>query len=298
MRTGLLLAAALLATGCLGFHKGAMAGEPPDDRYLEVLGTRVRYQDLGPKEAPAVVLVHGFASSLETWGAVAPQLLSTHRVLALDLKGFGWTDRPEGDYSVQAQAALIAALMDSRGIQRASLVGHSYGASVVLTFALSYPERVERLALYDAFAYDEQLPSTFHLARARGLGELIFGLFYGERTDEKLSLAFYDKRFITEDLVEDVQFAQTRPGTNAAALAVVRGQVFTELEKQYRTVKAPTLLLWGREDTVTPLAIGERLLRELPRAQLKVYPRCGHFPMIEAAAASTRELVDFLAVQR
>ena len=278
--------------GCLLHHTGAMKGEPVDGTFLTVEGTRVRYLDVG--EGPPVVLLHGFASSIENWTAVIPALKQKHRVLALDLKGFGWTDRPVGDYSPAAQAAMVRALMKERGIDKAAIVAHSWGSSVALAFALAYPEATERLALYDAWVYEAQLPSMFQLARAKGVGEFLFAAFYSERGEERLSLGFYDPEIIPEKLVEDVERAMERPGTRAAALEAVRGMTFTAVEQTYSSIKAPTLLLWGREDVVTPLSIGERLVRQLPNARLVVYPRCGHFPMIEAVSASNRELLTFL----
>jgi pimeloyl-ACP methyl ester carboxylesterase len=239
-------------------------------------------------------LLHGVASSLETWQPVLPEITGKQRALALDLKGFGWTDRPPGDYSPRAQAELVFALMDQRGIDRAAVVAHSWGSSVALEMALRRPERISRLALYDAWVYEEQLPSTFHWARSGGLGEFLFELFYKERPAEKMALAFHDRRYLTEELVSAVEAALERPGTTAAALAAVRGQRYARVQHRYREVRQPTLLLWGREDRVTPLSVGERLLNDLKSAKLVVYPRCGHFPMIEAASRSNADLVAFL----
>src|SRR6185312_14697269 len=231
----------------------------------------------------------------ETWDLIAPELSKTHRVVTLDLKGFGWSDRPEGDYSPAAEAHIVLALMDKLGVKRAAFVGHSWGSSVTLALALAAPERVTRIALYDAWVYEEQLPTTFLAARADGLGELIFSLFYDQRPDERMALAFYDKDALSEKLVEEVEKALERPGTGAAALAAVRGQHFTEQQAKYRTIDKPVLLLWGREDVVTTLKFGERLSKDLPHARLVVYPQCGHFPMLEAMGASNAELVKFLA---
>lgn len=292
--TILALAIGALTSGCLAFHTGAMQGEPADATFMSIDGVRVRYVDQG--SGPAVVLIHGFASSLETWTAVIPALVqSGHRVIALDLRGFGWTDRPPGDYSSEAQARLVLGLLDQLGVDRAAFVGHSYGAGVTLRLTLIAPERVERIALYDAWAYDGQLPAFFHVARADGIGEAMFATWYGERTEDRMALAFHDQRFVTIELVEAVDAALARPGTYAAALAAVRAMHYEAVEDQYRTIEHPALLLWGREDVVTPLEIGERLSRELPGARLVVYPGCGHFPMIEHAAQSTAELVRFLA---
>ena len=286
------MAIAFLLTGCLAFHRGPMPGEPAGATFADVDGARVRYVDVG--KGPAVVLIHGFASSLETWSGVVPKLAKSHRVIALDLKGFGWTDRPAGDYSPEAQAKLVLDLLTQRGVDRAALVGHSWGASVALAAALAAPQRVTRLALYDAWAYEEQLPSFILWSRVPGVGEALFGLWYDQRPDERLAAAFYDKRYVTEDLAEAVDRALKRPGTKAAALAAARGQRFRALQSRYREVTQPTLLLWGREDRVSLCSVGVRLAADLPNAKLTVFPSCGHFPMIEAADASTDALATFL----
>lgn len=285
-----------LFSGCLSFHQGPMPGEPRAD-YQAVDGVRLRYLDLPATEGETgepLVLLHGFASSLETWTAILKPLSRHHRVLALDLKGFGWSERPPGDYSPAAEAKLVLGLMQARGVTRAAVVGHSWGSSVALAMALAAPERVSRLALYDAWVYEAQLPLFFHWARSPGFGETLFRLYYDERPAEKISVAFYDKRFVTEQLIEAVEAALERPGTKAAALAAVRGQRFAEMEPLYHQINVPTLLLWGREDRVSALTYGERLSKDLPNARLLVYPQCGHFPMIEAAAPSTRDLLGFL----
>ena len=287
------VAGALLAGCAPSFYEGIPPGGPKDAYYAEVGGVHIRFVDEG--QGPAVVLLHGFASALDTWRGGMDELKKDHRVIALDLKGFGWSSRPAGDYSPQAEAQLVLALMDQRNVTSAAVVAHSWGSSVALAIAIAAPERVTRLALYDAWVYEEQLPTTFLWARANVVGEALFDLFYAERADEKMARAFYDpKRYVTEKFVENVERAMDRPGTTAAALAAVRGQRFEEVQKQYHDLKQPVLLLWGREDEVTLLTYGERLARDLPHTKLVVYPHCGHFPMIEANGPSTDELRRFL----
>ncbi len=292
----LLAIVAPLLGGCASFHRGAMPGEPKDATFAKVDGVRMRYVDHGSPTAPPVVLIHGFASALDSWNTVMPALEKAgYRVIAVDLKGFGWTDRPEGDYSPAAQAKLVYGLLDQRGVTKAAFVGHSWGSSVVLTAAMQKPDRVSRFALYDAWVYEDQLPTFFHWARADGLGEMMFSLWYTERPDDKMANAFYDKRYVTEKFVEEVEAALERPGTVAAALAAVRGQRYADVESKYRTIDKPALLLWGRDDEVTTLRFGERLASDLKQSKLVVYPACGHFPMIEAQASSTADLLAFLA---
>lgn len=289
-------ALALLAMcGCsmLDFHRGPMPGEPDAATYATVNGVRLRYELRG--DGPAVVLVHGFASAIESWSTVTPALALRHKVLALDLMGFGWSERPEdGDYSPAGQARLVLALMDQLGIERASVVAHSFGASIALAMALEAPARVDRLALYSAWALDEQLPSFFVWSRVPGLGETLHALFYDQRPDDRTLAGFYDERFVGQALIDDIERAMRRPGTRAAALASARAMRFTDQATRYHEVRVPVLLLWGREDRVSRLEVGERLLHELPAASLRAYARCGHFPMIEAAAESTRDLVHFV----
>lgn len=298
MRFGVLTFVALFA-GCVSYHAGALPNEPTDGAFANVRGARVHYVDEGPEGAPAVVLVHGFASSLGVWAGIRPVLREHFRVLSLDLKGFGYTDRPaptsDHDYSVDEQAQIVLELMEARGVERAAVVAHSYGSSVALSMALQAPEKVTRIALYDAWVYPEQLPTTFHWARANGVGEVIFGAFYDQRSEDKIALAFYDPEIIPQALIDVVEEQVSRPGTKAAALAAVRAMRYEAQAARYREIAQPTLLLWGREDAVTLLEFGERLSNEMPNARLEVFPRCGHFPMIEAAIPSTRALAGFLA---
>jgi pimeloyl-ACP methyl ester carboxylesterase len=286
-------AAIALLAGCPRFHAAAPPDPPAGSTFVTVDGLPVRYVDTGG-DGPAVVLVHGFSSSLDIWTPIVKRLARSHRVLAIDLKGFGWTGRPEGDYSPAAQAQLVWKVLDARGVTDVAVVGHSWGASVALAMALAQPARVRRVALYAAYAYEDQVPSFFRWARAGTIGEVLFALYYRERIEERVALAYHDPKYVTYDRYQHVERELARPGAVAAALATARGQHYEQMERRYREIAVPTLLLWGRDDQVTTLPFGERLARELPRARLAVYGGCGHLPMIEAAAASTQDLADFL----
>ena len=284
----LLAAAALVSAlaGCPSFHAGALPGAPADATFVDVDGIHVRYREVG--SGPAVVMIHGYGASLESWAAVAPTVGAHHRVIALDLKGFGWTSRPDGDYSPAAQAELIWHVLDKLGVDDVAIVGHSWGTSVALSMAVAHPERTRRVALYDAYVYDDQVPSFFRWAQHSGIGELLFGLFYDERIEDRAPLAFYDERWVTQARVDRVDRDLDRPGTTAAALAVVRGHHFADLHKKLVGFAKPVLLLWGAQDQVTPIGYAHRLVNELANAKLDVYEHCGHIPMVEARTASTR----------
>ncbi len=282
----------LALAGCPSFHAAPLAGAPSDATFVDVDGVHVRYRDTG--SGPAVVLVHGYGASLDSWSSVAPVIAAHHRVIAVDLKGFGWTTRPEGDYSPAAQAQLVWRVLDKLKVVDVAIVGHSWGSSVALAMAVAQPARVRRVALYDAYVYDDQVPGFFRWAQKGGIGELLFALFYRERIEDRAPLAYFDERWVTQARVERVEDDLDKPGTVAAALATARGHHFAALHDQLRGFAQPVLLLWGADDQVTPLRFGQRLANELESAELKVYPRCGHIPMVEAHNASTRDLSRFL----
>ena len=287
------LGLALPLGGCPRFHDGRLTGAPADATFVEIDGVHVRYRDVG--HGPAVVLVHGYGASSESWASVIPALSGSHRVIAVDLKGFGWTSRPAGDYSPAAQARLVWRVLDQLGVKDVAIVGHSWGSSVSLAMAVAQPERVRRVALYAAYVYDDQVPSFFRWAEKPGLGEMLFGLYYRERIEDRAALAFYDERYVTQSKVDRVETELARPGTVAAALATARRHHFGPLHRALRTFTRPVLLLWGENDQVTPLRFGQRLVEELANAELATYPRCGHMPMVEAHQQSTRDLAAFLA---
>jgi pimeloyl-ACP methyl ester carboxylesterase len=285
------LAAPFLGRG-LSFHPGPLPGEPEGATFAEIDGVRLRYVDAGKGEA--VVFIHGFAASLEIWRRTFRSVAARNRALAVDLKGFGWSARPKGDYSQEAHAALLWKFLDGRGVGNVALVGHSWGSSVALAMALQAPGRVRRVALYAPWVYQEQLPPFLPFALGPFLGESLFSIWFQQRTRYRLALAFHDVRFVTYGLVADVEQMMSLPGSAAGALAAMRAMDFAAQQRRYPRLEMPAVLLWGRDDSVTPMTVAERLRRDL-RARLCVYPSCGHFPMIEAARASNRDLAAFLA---
>lgn len=283
----------LLVAGCPKFHSEPLPGAPAGSMFVDVDGVHVRYREIG--HGPAVVMLHGYGASLDMWLPVAIELSASHRVIALDLKGFGWTSRPEGDYSPRAQAQLVWRVLDKLGVSDVAIVGHSWGTSVALSMAVAHPERTRKVALYSAYVYDEQVPSFFRWSQRSGFGELLFSLFYKQRIEDRAPLAYYDERWVTQARIDRVETHMELPGTVAAALATARGHHFAELHRELVGFAKPVLLLWGEEDLVTPVTFGHRLVNELRDARLVTYPRCGHIPMVEARSRSTRDLVAFLA---
>ena len=273
----------LFLSGCAAFVSERPPGAAADANYVAAAGVDLHYREWGQanRDRGTVVFIHGFAASLESWGPIPEYIGEQFHVIAFDVKGFGLSPRPAGDYAPPAQAVHLWAGLDQLGVKRATLVGHSWGASLVLAMALAQPERVERLALMSAYAYDEEVPTFFRWAQSP-LGDAMFAMFYRQQLAERVRLAYYDERYVTAERVANVEREMSRPGTTAAALAAVRGQRYADLSRRYPTITAPTLIVWGQEDRVTPVAFADRLARDLSNSRVKIYPLCGHMPMVEA----------------
>src|SRR5215471_21057985 len=152
MKWGIFLAA---LGGCVHFQEGPVDYGKPAAEFANLRGRRVHFIDRG-RGSRTVLLVHGYGASKASWEELIDRLAPEMRVLAPDLPGFGYSDRYPGDYSPEALADDLVALLDARGVGRASVVGHSWGASIALAFALRHPDRLDKLVLMSAWCYTDQ----------------------------------------------------------------------------------------------------------------------------------------------
>ena len=290
---------ALALAGCAAWQE---PGEPlgavlrDGARYVHTRQGRALYvEDHGPRDSAhtPVLLVHGFASNHDVWRPLEPALRD-RRTVNVDLPGFGWSTRTEGDYSPQALASDLAAVLDALNIPQADVVAHSWGSSVTLAMALGHAPRMRRIVLIGGWIYDEQIPPFFRAAQLPGMGEALFTAYYTERPADRFPAAFEDPSVISQELVDLIEASLQRPGTSRAALAAARGQAFRQMEGRYRTIQHETLCLWGTDDHVARPRFGERLAREMPHARIEYVPQTGHFPMLEAPGTTRRIVRDFL----
>jgi len=277
----------------------AAAGEGKGVTFVDVGDAWLRVRDRGPRASTKtpLVLLHGFGSRLETWVLVQDALAHDRRVIAFDHKGFGHSERSGGDYGPEKHARDVVAVLDALGIERAVLAGHSYGGGVALRVALRHKERVAGLGLVDAFALQEQVPTSFAWAKAPGLGEFIFSTLFTELPGEKYVLAFHDgQRFATAEVLDDVRALQERPGSTFALLATVRAMDYAAVQAGYAaaTTTLPRVVVWGEDDRVTPLRQGKRLAAALD-APLVAVPACGHVPTWERPGVVAQALRGVLA---
>lgn len=268
---------------------------PPPSEFMALDGLRLHLRDTGPRDAPPLILLHGFASSLHAWEDWAPALEAGHRVIRIDLPGFGLTGAdPGGDYSDGRAMTLILGLMDRLGLARADVLGSSMGGRIAWRFAAAHPERVRRLVLLapDGFAspgrsYDEP-PRVPLLLRILPYTLPDFLL----RPSIKPAYAQPDR--IPEETFERYRAMMLAPGVRQAIVDRTATATLMPPEPLLARITAPTLLLWGADDAMVPARHAQDYLRHLPDARLVVLPGVGHVPMEEAPADSVSVVMEFL----
>jgi len=271
--------------------------------FIDVDGIRVHYQEAGDKHGPAMVLIHGFASSTLVWSNVFLKLAEAgYRVIALDMLGYGYSAKPRnGEYTIAGQAKLLARLLDQLGIARAIFVGSSYGGAVAATCALDYPDRVEKLILVGAV--NNNRPLEFALMRLFGapvFGDVVSPLLIGSRRllRRRMKRVYDQHSWVLDEKRVDARHLPLRAaGTQRAIIRTVRGWDAERISRDAHLITQPTLLLWGENDLEIPLADGERLHAEIPGSRLIVLLNCGHLPHEEYPEAFTNVVIDFCKAQ-
>lgn len=269
-----------------------------EERFTTLEGQRVRYLRTG--RGPAVVLLHGFASSLYTWKDVIPALAPSHEVVALDFPGFGWSDQP-ADLSFDLYPRVTSGLLDELRLDRASVVGNSMGAAVGAILAASDPARVHKLVLIDAAGFNLRASDRPVMVRlsAHPLAEGLLARLPIRRllVTQGLRQVFHDDTRITDECVNEYLAAASRPGTLASIRSLGASQRLDpqSFEDALRRIVAPTLVVWGEEDTWIPPAHADRFVAAIPGARKVMLPGVGHIPQEEEPDAVNRLLQEFLA---
>jgi len=252
----------------------------------KVAGLRLRYVRTG--EGPAVVLVHGFASSLYTWKDVIPLLAEDHDVVALDLPGFGWSEQPR-DLSFDDFPTAVLGIMDTLGLARASLVGNSLGGAACALVAGLHPDRVDALVLVDSAGFNLGEADRPRLVRfALSPYGRVLELLPLRRLAVELGLrqVFYDRSLVTDERVAEYLAPMLRPGAmeSIRALGSGPGRDPALFEQALAGIEAPTLVVWGLHDRWIPLRDADRFEAAIRGARKAVIADAGHVPQEERPA--------------
>lgn len=269
---------------------------------IELHGQSSTYRTAG--NGPLVVLLHGIAGSSATWERVIPRLSAHHRIIAPDLLGHGESTNAGGDYSLGAYANLVRDLLETLGEARGTVVGHSLGGGVAMQFAYQYPERCERLVLVSSGGLGREVHAILRaavlpgaevvlpwlsVAAARGIGTVVKALG---------RLGFHESADLAETWSSFV--ALEEPRARRAFLQTVRGVVdvggqrVSAADKLYLSEGMPTLIVWGEQDPLIPVAHAYRAHEMIPGSRLEIFPGAGHYPYLDDPERFAAIVLDFI----
>ena len=265
-------------------------------KYTEIDGLRVHYWVQG--QGDPIVLIHGLGGWIYSWRGNIGALSQSHQVYALDLPGFGLSDKlANWDHSMTHQAQFVNDFMAHFEIERATVIGNSMGGGIALELAAQYPDRVARLVLIDSVAYlDIEVPPWAEwLSRSSaGLSLAHFFMPHFETVKRYLQGIYADPERVTDEITWGYYFPLTMPGVLEAGLAMTRTLRFTVEREYLQRVDQPAWLIWGAQDRVVPLSQGERLAYDLQNATLIVLPDAGHVANEEQPDEVNRLILGFL----
>lgn len=255
---------------------------PPREQVATVLDQRIHYVEAG--RGQPVILLHGLGMTKETWQPSFAALAANYHVYAIDQIGFGRSDKPELDYKIATFVDFLHGFLVSQDLGKATLVGSSLGGWIALEFAVQHPDLVDRLVLVGSagLPWLHPAPVDFKptsLAAIRALMEALV----------------YDKTRVTEPIVRQVFADHLRNNDGSTIQRTFAGFASSRfLDGRLASIRVPTLVVWGREDEMIPLAAGEQLRDGIAGAQLVVLDHCGHIPHVEKPAEFTRAVLEFL----
>lgn len=285
--TLLAVAGFLFALSAHAQQTAKVTTEPPQEKSVIVFGQKVQYVEAGI-DGPTVILLHGLGADSSIWAANFAALSEKTHVFALDQIGFGRSDKPPLEYRIATFTDFLQGFMQTLKIPHATIIGHSLGGWVAAEFAIQHPQMVEKLILVDS----NGIKGSWKNASSSPVNLNPASLADTRKT---LEFLFHDKSIITDQLVQQLFERRLRNADAYTVTRVLDGLSHDQwLSKRLGSVRAPALLIWGREDALIPLGQGEALNRGIPNSRLEVVDNCGHLPQIEKPAHFNKLVLDFL----
>ena len=271
---------------------------------LEIDGREVNYCELG--EGPAILFVHGLGASWQSWLEQMPEFAASHRVVAMDLPGFGYSESPSEDISIEYYARWTAQFMDVLGIESAAVVGNSMGGFVSAELAIKFPERVQRLVFVSAAIFWQNRRRAQPLVQLAKLSDAVVARALVRATDDiatrrRLRYAalatagFRYPQYVSDELAHEMVRSARRTDGFLPALQALAGY---DLEEELPKISCPTLIVWGANDQLVSVKDAERLEDLIPASRREVFERTGHVAMLERPERFNRLLEEFLAEER
>ena len=262
---------------------------------VDVDGLKVHYKETGPQGAPALLLLHGFGSSLQAWDDWSVKLDQKYRVIRLDLPGFGLTGAsPANDYSEEKDLAILTHFADKLGLEKFSVIGHSMGGKMAWSLAASQPERVQALVLMapDGFPDAKDIGTKpYEVPAVTGLIKYFLPKYLVRKSVEP---AFAQADALSDALVNRYFDMLRAPGVRGAILERSNQTIYTDPVPRLKAIKAPTLLIWGEQDQMIPSTNAQSYANVLPNSTTVLLPKLGHLLQEEQPEKGLTAVMQFL----
>jgi len=245
----------------------------------------------------SIIFIHGFPETLQTWRYVILPISDFFQTIALDLKGFGYSDKPEGDYSPWGMADFVKDFMEALKIDKAHIVATDTGLTIASAFALRYPEKLKRLILMAGTNYSEGMTAPeVKLLSIKPFGEMILWLLGSLAIKIGLRKGFYKKEPISNDIFNEYYQPFKNSATRRCALELFRSfdKAVPELSKEVNKISASTLILWAQYERFFSLQVAKKLNNDIKNSQLKIIPDSGHFIQEENPGEVVKAILSFL----
>ncbi len=268
----------------------AAFAQAPQEKSVAVFGAKIRYLEAGDPAKPTVILLHGLGAQAESWNFTIPALAASYHVIAPDQVGFGKSDKPFLKYRVGTLVDFLDKFMAELKIEKATLVGNSMGGWVSALMAVKYPNRVEKIVLADSAGI---LPAVVDEKQ-------IYQLNNSTRDEIRanLKLIFASPALQNNEALVDQFFTQRVAANdgytiNSIIESIKRREDF--LNDRLGEIKKPTLIVWGKEDKLLPLADATTFNKGIAGSELVIFDGCGHVPQFEKAVDFNKAVIAFLA---
>lgn len=264
---------------------------------VDIGGHKIRYADVG-HGANTVLLLHGFPETLQGWRKIAPLLGEHFRVIAPDLLGAGFSDKPDIDYTPERMATFLNDFLKSLNVEKVHLIGTDTGVVLAVAFASMYPDNTDRIILAAGSVYAKDATSwELSLMRIPLLGEMaLYNPFVGSILNKSLRKGFYDPRLVSEEMYKEYVDSIRLKGGRRAALNMIRNfsSVNEFMKESIKKIQVPILVVYADNDRYFPVESGKRLSSYFKNSQLQIISDCGHFLQEEKPEELNKLIVDFL----
>jgi pimeloyl-ACP methyl ester carboxylesterase len=258
---------------------------------VQVFGQKIHYLETG--SGPTVILLHGLGGDASNWAATLPALAKSFHVFVPDQIGFGASDKPLANYRVGMLVDFLDGFCKKLGITKATVVGNSLGGWTAMAFTLAHPDKVERMVLVDSAGF-----SFEHLGGSKPTREMLevmnVSTVQGAKT--LLGIILANKSLATDAAAENLLAEHLRKNDGYTIErfidSILRGD--DVVDGKLAGIKVPSLVVWGREDLLTPLAGGKMMANEIGGSEIVILDHCGHVPQLECSAPFNAALIKFL----